>query len=380
VTLARHAARSAGSLLPLAGSLLAIVAAFLVGGLFLLTMGKDPLAVYDRLVGRGLLSSFGVTETLIKAAPLLVVAAGLLVALRAGVWNIGVDGQFLVGAILTGWVAPALVDDVPKAVELALACLAGFSGGLLWAVVPAWLRVRFGLNEIITTIMMNYVAISLTAYLVKGPLKDPNVVPPQTELIPPGWRLPDLPGTEVHAGLAIGVVAVLVVTWVYRSTVVGLMWWVLGQNRRAALHAGLPVGVLTGSALLISGGFAGLAGSSDVLSTAGLFKANWYPAYGLSAFALVYLARLNGLWVLPFAYFFGWLALGGDLLRSEDVPNSFVGILEGLMLAFLAVAVVVERRIVGSPSRSGLGEAASIERAVTTDGAVTLAARPGEAR
>ena len=200
----RRARRTPGApagtvVLPLASSLLAILAAFAAGTLFLLVMGKDPAAVYERLIGRGLLSEFGATETLIKAAPLLIVAAGLLVALRAGVWNIGVDGQFLLGAVVTGYLAPELVGDVPQPVMLAIACALGFAGGLAWAVVPAWLKVRFGLNEIITTIMMNYVAISFTAYLVKAPLKDPTVVPPQTAVIDRDWRLPDLPETEVHA-------------------------------------------------------------------------------------------------------------------------------------------------------------------------------------
>ena len=351
----RRARRTPGApagtvVLPLASSLLAILAAFAAGTLFLLVMGKDPAAVYERLIGRGLLSEFGATETLIKAAPLLIVAAGLLVALRAGVWNIGVDGQFLLGAVVTGYLAPELVGDVPQPVMLAIACALGFAGGLAWAVVPAWLKVRFGLNEIITTIMMNYVAISFTAYLVKAPLKDPTVVPPQTAVIDRDWRLPDLPGTEVHAGLLLGVGAVLIVGFLYRWMTVGFKLWVLGQNRRAAVHAGLPVGKLTAAALLVSGGFAGLAGANDVLSTAGLFKANWYPEYGLAGFALVYLARLKALWVLPFAYFFGWLALGGDLLRSEEVPNYFIGMLEGLMLIFLAVAVVVER-LLTAPAR-----------------------------
>lgn len=330
--------------LPLASSTGAIAGAFLAGAVFLMVMGKDPVAVYDRLISRGLLSSFGVTETLIKAAPLLIVAAGLLIALRAGVWNIGVDGQLLVGAAAAGYLAPRLVGDVPKPVMLAIAAAVGFAGGLAWAIVPAWLKVRYGLNEIITTIMMNYVAISLTAYLVKGPWKDPSVVPPQTALIPRDWRLPDLPGTDVHLGIVVGVIAVVAAGSLYHYTTVGLKLWVIGQNRRAAVHAGMPVGRLTVAALLVSGGFAGLAGANDVLATFGLFKQG-FPAYGLAGFALVYLARLRALWVLPCAFLFGWLELGGDLVRSEDVPNYFIGMLEGLMLLFLAVAVVVERRV-----------------------------------
>lgn len=280
---------------------------------------------------------------MIKAAPLLIVAAGLLIALRAGVWNIGGDGQLLIGAVATGYLAPRLVGDVPKPMMLAIAASVGFVGGLSWAIVPAWLKVRYGLNEIITTIMMNYVAISFTAYLVKGPLRDPAAVPPQTATIPRDWRMPDLPGTDVHLGIVVGVLAVLAAGFSYRYTTAGFKLWVIGQNRRAAVHAGMPVDKLTAAALLISGGFAGLAGANDVLATFGLFKPG-FPAYGLAGFALVYLARLRALWVLPVAYLVGWLELGGDLLRSEDVPNYYVGMLEGLMLTFLAVAVVVERR------------------------------------
>lgn len=328
---------------PLGGSLLAILAALLVGGLFLAATGHDPIPVYRTIFGRGAGSTFGVTESLTKAAPLLFVAAGLLIALRTGVWNIGIEGQLLVGALCVGYVTPKLVGDVPRPALWVIGALLGFAGGLAWSTVPGFLRVRYGLNEIITTIMMNYVAISLTAYLVKGPLKDPAVVAPQTAVIPPADRLPNLPFTDVHIGVALGALAVLTVAALFLATSLGFKLQVTGQGRRAALHAGYPVGRLMLFAMLLSGGCAGLAGANDVLATKGLFQANWYPAYGLTGFALVYLARLRPLWVLPVACFFGVLELGGDLLRSENVPNYFIGLLEGLMLIFLAIAVRLER-------------------------------------
>lgn len=332
------------SMSPVLGSAFAIVAAFLVGAIFLELLGKDSLKAYQMLVSRGLGSQFGVTESLIKMAPLLLVSAGLLIALKAGVWNIGIDGQFLVGASLTGIVAATLAGTMALAPMLLISGVVGFLGGAAWGIIPALLKVRYGLNEIITTIMMNYVAIYLTSWLVKGPFKDPTVVPPQTAVIPKLFRLPPIPFTRVHIGLLVGLLAVLVVAFLFRNTILGFKLWVLGQNRRAAIHAGLPVGRLTVLALLLSAGFAGLAGANDVLGVKGLFQGEWNPAYGLTGFALVFLARLNSLWVIPFAYFFSFLLFGGEMMaRSANIPAYFVQMLEGLMLVFFAVSVYLER-------------------------------------
>ena len=347
---------------PFFSSLLAVAAALLTGAFLLEARGYDALAAYRLMGARGLGSSFGLTEILIKSAPLLIVAAGLLVALKAGVWNIGIDGQFLVGALASGVVGAGLADHLPDPGPVLAGMLAGLAGGVAWAVVPAVLRVRFGLNEIITTLVMNYVAINFTAWLVKGPLKDPAVVPPQTRLVPRHARLPELPGTEIHVGLVIGLIAVLLVAAIFRFSVLGFQWWVLGQNRRAAVHAGMPIGRLTAGALLVSGGLAGLAGGNDVLGVRGLFQANWNPGYGFAGFALVYLARLAPLWVIPVAGFFSFLLLGGDLMaRSADIPTPFVQVLEGLMLLFFAVAVAIERGWAATRRRRiARGDAASI--------------------
>lgn len=347
-------------LIPVAASLGAVLAAFLVGGIFLEIRGKDAINAYRILFERGLFNPNGLTETFKTMAPLLIISAGLLIALKAGVWNIGLDGQFFVGALLSAAVAAELVNDVPRTVMLAVSALAGFAGGLIWAVVPAALAVRFGLNEIITTLMMNYVALNVTSWGVKGPFKDPSRVAPETAQIPRELRLPFIPGTEVHIGLIAGVVVVVIVAILFRSTVPGYMLTVLGRNRRAALHAGMPVGGLVFFALLLSGGFAGLAGANDVLGVQGVFKANWDPGYGFTAFALVYLARLNSLAILPFAFFFAFLHVGGATMpRRADVPTYFIGILEGLMLIFFACSVYVERRLAARGSRSRPAEASA---------------------
>jgi simple sugar transport system permease protein len=335
-------------LLPLLSSILAISAAFLSGGIFLWLAGKDPFQAYSILVSRGIGSSFGLTETLIKMAPLLLVSAGLLVALKASVWNIGVDGQFLIGASLVGLVAPRLAGVMPYLLMLSLCALVGFGGGLAWGIVPAALKVRYGLNEIITTIMMNYVAIYLTSWLVKGPFRDPSVVAPQMPLIPEAFRLPALPFTRIHLGLVVGLVVVLLVYFMFRYGTLGFALTVLGRSRKAALHAGMPVNRLVVTAMLVSAGLAGLAGANDVLGVKGLFQGEWHPTYGLTGFALVFLARLNGLGVIPLAYFFALLDFGGEMMaRTAQIPAFFVPMLEGLMLIFLASGAYFERKYLG---------------------------------
>lgn len=336
---------SGTTLTPLISSLFAILMAFVIGGIFLEATGKDALEAYRIMIERGVGSSTGLTETFKKMAPLLIASSGLLIALRAGVWNIGIDGQFMVGALFAAFTGAALAGDVPDGIMWLAAGIAGCIGGIIWAFIPAILRVRFGLNEIITTLMMNYVALNTTSWLVKGPAKDPDIVAPQTRQVPLANRLDFIPGTDVHIGLLVGFVCIIVVAVLFRSTVPGFMLDVIGRNRRAAVHAGIPVAGLMVIALLASGAFSGLAGANDVLGVQGLFKGNWNPGYGFTAFALVYLARLNSLLIVPFAFFFSFLLVGGDsMARRADVPTYFIELLEGLMLLCFAVTVYLERR------------------------------------
>ncbi len=341
------------SIIPFLFSLLAILSAFLVGAIFLWLLDKDPLQAYTTLISRGLGSSLGVTETLVKMAPLLLVSAGLLITLKASVWNIGIDGQFLIGASLVGIVAPRLTDTVPLIPMLIISAFVGFVGGAAWGVVPAVLKVYYGLNEIITTIMMNFVAVFVTSWLVKGPFNDPSVVAPQMLSIPKAFRLPVIPPSDrVHIGVIVGVIAVLLVYFMFQRGTVGFKLTVLGRSKKAAIHAGMRVNALTVLAFLLSAGLAGLAGANDVMSVKGLFQGEWDPAYGLTAFALVFLARLNGLLVIPFAYFFAFLLFGGEMMaRTAKIPAFYVPMLEGLMLIFFAASMYLEQKSLSKTER-----------------------------
>ena len=292
-------------------SLVSIICSLITGGIILLIIGKDPVLYFSHLFARGMGTSLGVIETVIKMAPLLIISAGLLSCFSAGLWNIGVEGQFLIGAMLTGWAAPPLSAALPYPIYLVGALLLGMIGGMAWILIPAVLKARSDINEIITTLMMSWVAINLVTWLVKGPINDLSTVPAQTTLIPLVDRMPNIPFTRIHIGLIMGLIGILAVHWMVRQTVLGYQFRVMQANKKAARHSGMSVPRLTIFSLLISGGFAGLAGACDVLAIKGLFQSSWNPHYGMTAIPLVFLARLNGWAVIPLAFFFAFLAVGG---------------------------------------------------------------------
>ena len=152
----------------------------MTGSIILLAIGKDPLIYFGLLFSRGMSSSLGLIESIIKIIPLLIISAGLLACFSAGLWNIGSDGQFLIGAMLTGWAAPWLADALPYPAYLVTTALLGIFGGMAWILLPAVLKARYDINEIITTLMMSWVAVNLVTWLVKGPINDLSTVPAQT--------------------------------------------------------------------------------------------------------------------------------------------------------------------------------------------------------
>jgi len=334
-----------GALKPAVLSIGSILLSLIAGGIILLLIGKDPMLYFSLLFARGMGTSLGLIEAVIKMAPLLIISAGLLPCFSAGLWNIGVEGQFLIGAMLTGWAAPGLSAALPYPIYLAAVLLLGIAGGMAWILIPAALKARSDINEIITTLMMSWVAINLVSWLVKGPINDLSTVPAQTVLIPMGYRMPLIPFSRIHLGLIIGLISLLTMHWLIRRTTLGYQFRVMLANKKAARHVGMSVPRLTVYGLLISGGFAGLAGACDVLAIKGLFQGSWNPQYGMTAIPLVFLARLNGWAVIPLAFFFSFLAVGGEFVaRDLGVPAFFVHVLEGMTLLFFAASQYVEKR------------------------------------
>jgi general nucleoside transport system permease protein len=343
-----------------------VVYALVAGGVLLLVMGRDPISFYATTIESGLLSQTGLEQSVIRLAPLLLMAAGFIVAFQAGLWNIGGDGQFLVAAAVVASAGPPLVGAIPYWPALILLCILGCAAGAAWTIVPSFLKAWYGVNEIITTLMVGFIGIRLANILIKGPFLSDRSLVPQTDVIPFEYLLPYLPGTRIHVGIVIALVALACVHYMQTRTGYGLGLLVLGANPKAAAHAGIPVKRDIVTAFALSGGLIGLAAAVEVLGVWGYVRADWNPAFGLTLFALVFLAGLNVMVVIPFVAFFAVLSIGGhEAARQAGLPNDFLLLLIGLILFFMVLTEWARHRSPRSrtdrPAEHGGGEERSRE-------------------
>ncbi len=306
------------------------------------------LAGFDATLALGALwrGSFGnwyafTSSTLVRATPLVLTGLAVAIAFRAGVWNIGADGQLLVGAALATAVGLAWGGALGWA-ALPIALIAGAVGGACWAGIAAVLRTRFGVLEVISTIMLNFVALDLVGYLVRGPLQEPSHAYPQSNAIPKQMHLPFLiPGTRLHWGFALGVAAAVILWWGMRSTAAGFRVRAIGANADAARIAGrIDVARTTTNVLLLSGALAGLAGAIEVSGVTYALYENISPGYGYTAIAVALLAGLDPLGVLATGIVFGALEAGAlSMQREASVPSVVVTAVEAaLVLLLLALS------------------------------------------
>lgn len=318
-------------------SLFPIVLALVACGLLLLALGRDPLEFYGDVLKAGLLRPAGLQDTITRMAPVLLIAAGLIIAFRANLWNLGSDGQFLLAAAIVAGAGPTVLAAVPAPFGWVLLCAIAMGVGAAWTLIPALLKAHFALNEIITTLMMTFIGIGLANLLVKGPFQGPTTIP-QTTVIPTELLLPVIPGTRVHVGIIVALLAIGLVYLVFARTSFGLRLDVLGASPRAASHLGLNVPRLIVAAFLISGALIGLGAAVEILGVYGYMRADWNPAYGLAVIPLVFLARLNPLAVVPFAAFFAVISIGGEYAtRQADLPSDFLLLVIGLVLIFMVI-------------------------------------------
>jgi simple sugar transport system permease protein len=338
---ARLATAARGLAMATAPLVLALVAVALA----LVALERDPAAFFENLLWRGVLSRLGIEDTITRMAPLLLLAASLIAAFRAGLWNLGIDGQFVLAAVLVAACGAELVRYAPGWLALVVLAALAAAVGAAWALVPALLRAYYGVNEIITTLMMTFIGTSLSSLLVKTAFSDPAITVPQTRTIPVDDRLPHLFGTAVHSGVLVGVVLILAVHLLMTRSAFGLRLQVIGRNPRAARHAGLDVPRLTIAAFALSGGLAGLAGGIEILGVFGHVQNEWNPRYGFWIVPLVFLARLNGAWAIALVAVFAMLSIGGESAsRRADLPDYFVTLFVALVLLFIAVTEYIDRR------------------------------------
>lgn len=317
----------------IAGAAVAITA--IAGALLLLLGGQDPVAAAGALV-RGSVGSWNVflSFTLVRSVPLILTGLAVALAFRAGVWNIGAEGQLYAGAIAATWVGLSGAA-LPVVVLLPAVLLASFVAGAFWALLPAVMRVRFGVGEVITTILMNFVGIHLASWAVHGPLREPRGVFPQSAELPEAARLPALmPGGPLHSGLLLALLVAVALTWVLTTTRVGFQIRATGASPDAARVSGrIDIGRVVLLTFLVSGAIAGLAGGAQVSGLTFALYEGLSPGWGYTAIAVALLARLHPAGVVATAILFGALQAGsGAMQREAGIPSAWVGVVEALVI------------------------------------------------
>jgi ABC-type uncharacterized transport system permease subunit len=324
----------------LASPLIAALAMLATGSLLFLFLGQAPLHAFYVYFIKPLTSEYGIGELLLKATPLILCGVGLAIGFRANVHNIGADGQLTMGAVAAGWVALHF-DGVQAGWVLPLMILAGALGGLAWAAVPALLRTRFNTSEILTSLMLVYVAYLFLGYLVHGPLRDPAGFNfPQSKMFGDAALLPLLKeGLRVNAAFPLSLLAVAGAWFFCRHTFAGYRMQVSGMAPAAALYAGFSEPKNVWFALMVSGALAGVAGVGEVAGPLGQLQPSVSPGYGFAAIIVAYVGRLHPLGVLLASLLMSLLYIGGESAQIElQLPSAITGLFQGLLLFYLLAA------------------------------------------
>lgn len=311
--------------------LIAIMVALIASGIFIVMLGYNPVTVYSNMISGALGSKIRIRATLLEMIPLTITSLGILVAFKMKFANIGGEGQILMGAFGATYVA-LFVDWLPQFLVIPAMFLVGFLAGGLWAVIPALFKARFGANETIMTLMLNYIAIQWITYLQYGPWRDPELKGfAKIANFPKYALLPKVFG--IHIGLIIALVLVVIIAWFLKRTKRGFEITVVGESLSTARYAGMDISKIIITTMLLSGGLCGITG---VIQAAGVNKTltmNVSSGYGFTAIITAYLSGLNATKVLFVSFLFGILLQGGSYIQSAlQIPQSAADVLQGMLL------------------------------------------------
>ncbi|MEW6226791.1 MAG: ABC transporter permease [Bacillota bacterium] len=339
---------------------LSVAMALVFGGAFLQLTGYDPIKVYGLMFKGAFGGRYGLIETVVKATPIILTTLGVSIAFRMLLWNIGAEGQIYMGAFAASWVALSF-PDLPSFVLLPSMFIAGAVAGGLWALLPALPRAIWGVNEIITTLMLNYVAIYWVDYLVYGPWKDPKGFnfPLSPQFSDAAW-LPCLGNTRIHLGLILGLVAALGIGLLLARTRWGFEIRVIGENPGAARYAGMNIARNIVLVMLLSGAIAGVAGTSEVSGITHRLQHGISPGYGYTAIIVAWLAKLHPASIIVVSFLFGGLLVAGYSVQIYGIPADIATMLQGSLLFFVlggeALARYRVRFVRSAPAPAGLVE------------------------
>ncbi|WP_424932627.1 ABC transporter permease [Amaricoccus macauensis] len=324
---------------------IAVLLTMAAGGLLFAILGKDPGQAIDTIFIAPIFDAYSRGEILIKAAPLVLIALGLSFGFRAGIWNIGAEGQYVMGAIAGSAVALAFWN-VEGVWLLPLMALAGMAGGCLWAMIPAILKVRFNANEILVSLMLVYVAGFFLSAMVSGPLRDPQGFNfPQSRLFHDSARLPVLiENSRVHVGVLVALLAVVIAQVLLTRHLFGFNVRLLGEAPRAAAFAGVSAPRLTIVCLALSGSLAGLAGIFEVAGPVGQLQPSLPAGYGFTAIIVAFLGRLSPVGILLAGLVMALTYIGGETAQfSLGIPKAAISVFQGMLLFFLLAADLLTR-------------------------------------
>jgi len=318
---------------PLVAAALTLISGFVLFS----ALGYDPWRAFYGFFIQPIDNLYGIAELGIKAAPLLLCAVGLAIGFRGNVWNIGAEGQLTIGAICSSGLALAFYGEEGPLLLPAMV-LAGALGGMAWGAIPAYLKTRFNANEILTSLMLTYVAILVLAYLVHGPWRDPEGYRfPESRIFGASATLPVIvAGTRLHLGAVFALLAA-VAGWVLLGrTFMGFQIKVVGLAERAASYAGYSRNRVIWQGFLIGGGLAGLAGMAEVAGPIGQLLPTISPGYGFAAIIVAFLGRLHPIGIIAASLLMALLYLGGETVQMElGLPLAVTGVFQGMLLFFL---------------------------------------------
>ncbi|MBJ7602177.1 MAG: ABC transporter permease [Candidatus Dormibacteraeota bacterium] len=323
--------------------LVAILLGFLVAGVAVAITGADPSQAYLGLFQGAFTNKHAFTESLIASVPYVFLGLAVATGFRAGLFNIGADGQFYLGA-LGGVFVGFSIHGLPGIVHIPLAILAGVACGAVYGGLPGFLKARFGAHEVITTIMLNYIAYSLSDYLInRGPLGDPHSSAPKTPFIDPSAQLPIIfADSRLHLGLLLALLAVPLMWFLIERTTIGFRIRAVGLSPEAARSSGISVARTMVLVMAISGGLAGLAGADEVLGVSHFMPPSFSIGYGFDAIAVALLARSNPWGILPAAFLFGAMRNGAGFMQLQtQVSADMISIVQATVIMFVAAPVIV---------------------------------------
>ncbi len=318
-----------------------VVVALAIGAVIIVVSGANPLVAYSALFEGGLGSSRAIGRTLEKATPLIFGGLAVALAFKCGLFNIGAQGQLLLGAVFAAFIGFSL-QGLPAVVHVPLALLAGAIMGAAWAAIAGSLKAFTGAHEVITTIMLNFVAFNLTDWLANGPWKDrsPGNIVARTPAVAPEARLPDIAG--VPLGILLAVLAAFAVWWLIWRTTIGFELRTVGQNASAAKYAGISVRRMMVLAMVISGFLAGLGGAIETLGVVGRFQPGFNVGLGFQAITIALLARTNPIAVIPASLLIGLMQAGaGRMQFNSGVASEIIDVIQALILFFVAAESII---------------------------------------